>query len=99
MKPLPQLGPKCEVNQILGELVPIESGGSPEQTRAVSKRSKNFSQLVIFCGSRKLEAGSWKLEAGSQKHDGDVMEDNHGDMMKFSNKNVRPQRLSRAKQG
>ena len=38
---LPQLALKYEVGQILGEVVPTESGGSPEQARAVSRRSGN----------------------------------------------------------
>ncbi len=43
---LPQLGSKCEVSQIPGEVVPIESGGLPEEGRTVSRRSKDPSPYV-----------------------------------------------------
>ena len=44
---LPRLGPKYEVSQILGEIGPIESGGSPEEARAVSGRSEDLSSDAI----------------------------------------------------
>ena len=42
-KRLPRLGPKDEVGQMPGELGPIESGGSPEQARAVSGQFEDLS--------------------------------------------------------
>ena len=43
---LTRLSPKYEVGQILGEVVPIESGGLPEHTRTVSRRSEDLSPNV-----------------------------------------------------
>ncbi len=50
---LPQLGPKFEVNRILGEVVSPESEKSPERVRAVLNELKN-SHNDRDCG------GSWK---------------------------------------
>ncbi len=52
------LAPKYEVGEILGEVVLIESGGYPEQARAISGRSENLSPNVTFwaeAGSRQMK--------------------------------------------
>ncbi len=54
MRRLPQLGPKYEVSYILVEVDPIESGGSLEQTRAVSGRSEDLSSdLTVWSEARR----------------------------------------------
>ena len=52
---LTRLGPKCEVCEILLEVVSTELGGSPRETRAVSGQSNDFSPQSMFW---------WKREAG-----------------------------------
>ena len=47
MRRLNRLEPIYEVGQIPGELGPIESGGSPEQASAVSRRSEDLSSDII----------------------------------------------------
>ncbi len=40
---VPRLGPKCELVQILGEIVSSEPGRSPKQARTVLKQSRDLS--------------------------------------------------------
>ena len=56
-KRLPRLvkKPKCEVRQILGEIVSTESVKSPERARAVLGRCEDISPRLMFW---------WKLAAG-----------------------------------
>ena len=65
MRRLPQLSPKYEVSQILREVVPIESAGSLEQTRTVSRRSEHPSRH--FTIEQRLDAG----RSNSSNRDGD----------------------------
>ncbi len=48
MRSLRQLSPQYEVSQILGEVVPIKSAGSPEQTRTFSRRYGDPSPYVTI---------------------------------------------------
>ena len=71
---LPRHSPEHEVSQILQEVVPIESGGSPEQARAVLMRSGDPLEFVAVWGEAASREMKLQMAMTSEKaavRDGD----------------------------